>query len=49
MGLPGSSQPTDTRVVDIHRREDDKLAKNWVFIDLVHWMNIPGKDVLARL
>jgi hypothetical protein len=37
------------RVVDIYRRDGDKLAENWVFIDLLHWLSMQGLDVLGRL
>ncbi len=49
LGLPGSGQPADMRVVDVYRRHGDKLAENWVFIDLVHWLDMQGLDVLARM
>ena len=48
LGLPGST-PADMRVVDVYRREGDKLAENWVFIDLPHWLDQQGLDVLARM
>lgn len=48
MGLPGSLQPADMRVVDIYRREGDKLAENWVFIDILHYLSMQGLDVLGR-
>lgn len=37
------------RVVDIYRRDGDKLAENWVFIDMLHFLNMQGLDVLGRL
>ena len=49
MGLPGSNRPSDMRVVDVYRRDGDKLAENWVFIDMLHFLNQQGLDVLARL
>ena len=49
LGLPGSNVRADMRVVDIYRRDGDKLAENWVFIDLLHWLSMQGLDVLARL
>lgn len=49
MGLPGSDTPADMRVIDIYRRAGDKLAENWVFIDLLHWMKMQGSDVLGRM
>jgi hypothetical protein len=36
------------RVVDIYRRDGDKLAENWVFIDLLHYLLLLGVDVLER-
>ena len=48
MGLPASERRTEMRVVDIYRREGNKLAENWVFIDLLHYMMRLGVDVLAR-
>ena len=48
LGLPRST-PADMRVVDVYRRQGDKLAENWVFIDLLHWLNQQGLDVLARM
>lgn len=48
MGLPGGEIPADMRVVDIYRREGDKLAENWVLIDLPHWLKMQGLDILER-
>lgn len=49
MGLPGSTIPADMRVIDLYRRSGDKLTENWVFIDVLHWLNMQGDDVLARM
>ncbi|WP_299653512.1 ester cyclase [uncultured Tateyamaria sp.] len=49
MGLPPSGRKADMRVVDIYRRDGDKLAENWVFIDILHFLNMQGLDVLAQL
>jgi hypothetical protein len=49
LGLPGNDTRADMRVVDIYRREGDKLAENWVFIDLLHWLSMQGLDVLEGL
>ena len=49
MGMPGSDRPGDMRVIDMYRREGDKLAENWVFIDLLHFWNQQGLDVLGRM
>lgn len=48
MGLPKGPR-ADMRVVDIYRRDGDKLAENWIFIDLLHFLNMQGLDVLQRL
>ncbi len=48
LGLPGNEIRADMRVVDIYRRDGDKLAENWVFIDLLHWLSMQGLDVLER-
>lgn len=49
LGLPGGNMPADMRVVDVYRRDGDKLAENWVIIDLPHWLSMQGLDVLARM
>lgn len=49
MGLPATGQPAPMRVVDFYRRDGDKLAENWVFIDILHFLNCQGLDVLERL
>lgn len=49
LGMTGSDAPADMRVVDVYRRDGDKLAENWVFIDLPHWLGMQGLDVLARM
>ena len=48
LGLPASSKRLHMRVVDVYRREQDKLAENWIFIDLLYWMLQQGVDVLER-
>ena len=48
LGLPASDTPADMRVVDIYRREGNKLAENWVFIDLPWWLQQQGIDILER-
>ena len=49
LGLPATSRPADMRVVDIYRRDGDKLAENWVFIDILHFLAMQGLDVLERM
>ncbi len=48
LGLPASGRPTEMRVVDIYRRDGDKLAENWIFIDLLHYLRLLGVDALDR-
>ena len=49
LGLPGNVCRADMRVVDIYRRDGDKLSENWVIIDLLHYLSMQGLDVLGRL
>jgi hypothetical protein len=49
MGLPASDKPAEMRIVDMYRREGDKLAENWIFIDMLHFLKMQGLDVLARV
>jgi len=37
------------RVVDMYRRDGDKLVENWVLIDIPHYLAQQGLDVLARM
>jgi len=48
MGLPASKPDSPMQVVDVYRREGDKLAENWVFIDLVWYLKHQGLDILER-
>jgi len=48
LGLPGSDVNAEMQVVDIYRREGDKLAENWILIDLPYWLKQQGLDVLER-
>lgn len=49
LGMTGNETRAEMRVVDVYRREGDKLAENWVFIDLLHYLSMQGLDVLDRL
>lgn len=49
MGMTASPGFADMRVVDIYREEGGKLAENWIFIDLLHYLNMQGLDVLGRM
>ncbi len=48
MGMPATQKPGEFRVIDIYRRAGDKLAENWIFIDLLHFWKQQGVDVLER-
>ena len=48
MGLPANDVEADMRIVDMYRREGDKLAENWIFIDMPHFLLMQGLDVLER-
>jgi len=49
MGMPASEKPGDMRVIDMYRREGDKLSENWIFIDLLHFWKQQGVDILDRI
>ena len=48
LGMPACDKRVDMRVVDIYRRRDDKLAENWVLIDIPYWLLQQGVDILDR-
>ncbi|MCV6585303.1 MAG: ester cyclase [Marinibacterium sp.] len=48
MGMPATGRPGEFRVIDIYRRAGNKLAENWIFIDLLHFWRTQGVDILAR-
>jgi hypothetical protein len=37
------------RVIDFWRREGDRLAENWVYIDMVDLLKQVGVDVFERV
>ena len=49
LGMPPFNEYADMRVVDIYRRDGDKLAENWIFIDLLHFLNMQGQDILSQI
>jgi hypothetical protein len=49
LGLPGGNVNAEMQVVDVYRREGDKLAENWVLIDLPYWLKQQGLDVFERM
>jgi hypothetical protein len=48
LGLPGNDTRADMRVVDVYRRDGDKLSENWVIIDLPYWLKQQGLDIFDR-
>jgi len=48
LGLPATERKVEMRVVDMYRREGEKLAENWIFIDLLYFLKQQGLDVLER-
>ena len=48
LGLPESEESGEMRVVDVYRRDHDKLAENWVIIDLPHYFMSFGIDIIAN-
>lgn len=47
LSLPKSENPlAEMRVVDIYRRDGDKLSENWVFIDILYYLFQHGIDLL---
>ncbi|WP_438957026.1 ester cyclase [Cognatiyoonia sp.] len=48
MGHEPTGKRGEFRVIDLYRREGDKLAENWIFIDLLHFWKTQGVDYLAE-
>ena len=49
MGLPATNTDIEMRVVDLYRREGDKIAENWVFIDIPYLLKQQELDIFERL
>ena len=49
MGLPASGRTADMRVVDLYRRDGDKLAENWIFADILYFLLQQGFDLLGDI
>ena len=49
MGINTAPKSSAMRVIDMYRREGDKLTENWVFIDLLHFWKILSVDILKSL
>ena len=48
LGLPGGQVKAEMQVVDVYYRRQDKLAENWVLIDIPYWLKQQGLDVFER-
>lgn len=49
LSLPASEIEADMRIVDLYRRDGDRLAENWIFIDVPYFLAMQGADILAEL
>jgi hypothetical protein len=49
LGLPATNKDIDMRVVDMYRREGDKIAENWVFIDTPYTLKQQDLDIFERM
>lgn len=49
LGMTKGPGPSEMRVVDLYRQQDGKLAENWIFIDILHYLAVQGLDVLGRM
>jgi hypothetical protein len=49
MGMPAGPGAADMRVIDMYRAQDGKLAENWIFIDILHFLAMQGLDILKRM
>ena len=48
LGMPGGNVNCEMQVVDVYRREGDKLMENWVLLDIPYWLSQQGLDVFER-
>ena len=48
LGTPASGRHLGMRVMDIWRRQGDRLRENWVAIDIPHMLMQMGKDIFAQ-
>ena len=49
MGINVAEKSCEMRVIDMYRREGEKLTENWIFIDFLHFWKMQGIDILAGL
>ncbi|MEM9049656.1 MAG: ester cyclase [Pseudomonadota bacterium] len=47
LGLPPAEEPFLMRVTDLYRRDGEKLAENWIYIDMPHVLAQHGRDPFA--
>ena len=48
LGLPGGQVDAEMQVVDVYYRKGNKLAENWVIIDLPYWLKQQGLDLFDK-
>lgn len=48
MGMEPTDEIGEFRVIDVYRRSGDKLAENWIFIDMLHFWKQQGRDFLKE-
>ncbi|MGR3493217.1 MAG: ester cyclase [Shimia sp.] len=48
LGMPATDVVSEMRIVDLYRRDGDKLAENWIFIDMPHFFAAQGIDLIGR-
>ncbi len=46
MGITTTPKSSEMRVIDMYRRDGNKLSENWVFIDLLYFWKILGVDII---
>jgi hypothetical protein len=49
LGVRGTGQPVEIRVMDFYHRRGGKLDENWVFIDMPHLFGQLGVDLFALM
>jgi len=49
MGVKPNNELAEMRVIDFYRRDDNKLAENWIFIDILHFLKQQGVDLLKEI
>lgn len=49
LGMPATNKKLNIRCADLYRREGDKLAENWVLLDIIDILLQMGVDVFDRI